>query len=61
MNEAYYKIYVTENNVLVPVCLQDFDEHDYSAANWFSSYKFKTEEEALNMIGAIYAYIGKYL
>ena len=51
----YYKIYLSSNdNKLVVVCLQDFDEPDYNQNQFYKEDDydkiFQTEEEAIKFL-----------
>lgn len=60
MDGVYYKIFVADEG-LRPVCLQESDEKDYSQWKFFSQFKFKTEEEAQQIINDTYSFIGRYV
>lgn len=52
MNEVYYRIYLTRDNLFTIVCMQDFDEIDYDQCRFLTDHGtgekliFPTEESA---------------
>lgn len=45
-NEVYYRIYRSQENEVVFVCMQDFDENDYDQDRFLNDEHYETEQEA---------------
>lgn len=53
MDDVYYKIYLTDSDVIGIVCLQWFDEDDYNRENFLSSKRFCYKSEAIEYLEAV--------
>lgn len=55
MKDVYYCLYITEDDKITVICLQEFDESGYNHRKFLrknneENYKFDSEEAAVNFL-----------
>lgn len=46
-SKVYWRLYLCSSGQYEPVCMQDFDEHDYDQSKFLNYDKYENEELAL--------------
>lgn len=59
-DRVYYKIYLSDDEGLVVVCLQYFDEKDYTEHKWLSEIRYETEGDAQEALDRMLSFAKKH-